>query len=62
MILDASALDKDPEGTALLRAVLDQGRKPRRAPREPDGFARPEKTAHHARPGRTPERAEAPVR
>jgi hypothetical protein len=28
-VLDAKALDADPEGVALLRSVLDTGRKPR---------------------------------
>ena len=27
-VLDAKALDADPEGVALLRSVLDTGRKP----------------------------------
>jgi hypothetical protein len=27
-VLDAKALDADPEGVALLRSVLDAGRKP----------------------------------
>ena len=27
-VLDAKALDADPEGVALLRSVLDSGRKP----------------------------------
>jgi hypothetical protein len=27
-VLDAKALDADPEGAALLRSVLDSGRKP----------------------------------